>query len=198
MIAHTKEQHTQALADVLPNGYTFEAKNINDSNFRQLLRGLAGELFTAEGYLITLEQEYFPDATNLFLSEWEKAIGIPDDCLSGTGSNDDRRRDILVKLASLGVQTTDDFIALAEIFGVTISIKTGDEIASFTMDFPLIFFNSPADSRNAALVVDFPLPPGGFFIYDFPISFGDATQSILKCLFSKLKPGNGQIIFRSA
>ncbi len=191
------ENHTQALADYMPNGHLFEAKNINDSNFRQLLRGIAGELFTAQGYLITLEQEYFPDATNLFLSEWEGAIGIPDDCFDGQGDNDTRRRDILVKLASLGIQTADDFVALGALFGVSITVQPGIEVASFPMSFPLIFFNTPSDSRFT-IVINFPLPTGGFFIYNFPIVFGDATQSILRCLFSKLRPANCQIIFRSS
>ena len=74
MIPHSLNEHARSLADYLPNGRLFEAKNINDSNFRQLLLGLSGELFTAEGYLITLENEYIPDQTTLFLDEWEQAI----------------------------------------------------------------------------------------------------------------------------
>jgi len=191
------ERHTRALADYMPNGPLFEAKNIQDSNFRQLLKGIAGELFTAQGYLITLEEEYFPDATNLFIDEWLKALQIPDGCLLGTGTNDEKRRDILVKLSSLGVQTKKDFEELAAIFGVTITIVTGDEAASFPMSFPLIFFNTPADSRYT-IIVNFPLPTGGFFIYNFPIVFGDKSQSILTCLFRRLRPANCQVIFRSA
>lgn len=191
------EAHTRALADYMPNGPLFEAKNIQDSNFRQLLKGMAGELFTAQGYLVTLEEEYFPDQTNLFLDEWLRALRIPDGCLLGTGTNDEKRRDILVKLSALGVQTADDFVALADLFGVTITIVTGDEAASFPLSFPLLFFSTPADSRYT-IIVNFPLPTGGFFIYNFPIVFGDAAQSILTCLFTRLKPANCQVIFRSA
>ena len=194
---HSLDQHARSLADYLPNGRMFEAKNISDSNFRQLIKGLSGELFTAEGYLITLEKEYFPDLTNLFLSEWEQALSIPDCCFTGTGTNDDRRRDIIVKLSALGVQTADDFVELGELFGVDITITTGSEAGSFPMSFPLILFNTPGDSRFT-IIVNFPLPTGGFFVYDFPIIFGDATQSILRCLFSKLRPANCQVIFRSA
>jgi len=194
---HSLNQHARSLADYLPNGRMFEAKNIGDSNFRQLIKGLSGELFTAEGYLITLEKEYFPDLTNLFLSEWEQALSIPDDCFTGTGTNDERRRDIIVKLSALGVQTADDFVELGELFGVDITITTGSEAGSFPMSFPLIFFNTPGDSRFT-IIVNFPLPTGGFFVYDFPIIFGDATQSTLRCLFSKLRPANCQVIFRSA
>ncbi|MCK5127652.1 MAG: DUF2313 domain-containing protein [candidate division Zixibacteria bacterium] len=190
------EDHTSALADYLPNGRLFEAKGISDSNFRQLLRGLSGELFNAQGYLKTLDEEYIPDLTNLFLDEWEQALGIPDECFSGTGSNDDRRRGILVKLAALGVQTAQEFEDLGELFGVDVNVSPGIEAASFALSFPIIFSNSPADSRHI-IVVDFPIPVGGFFIYNFPISFGESSQFILKCLFSKLRPANCKIIFRN-
>lgn len=197
MINPSLELHTRSLADYMPNGPLFEAKNVQDSNFRQLLKGIAGELFTAQGYLITLEEEYFPDQTNLFIDEWLRALQIPDGCLLGTGTNDDKRRDILVKLSALGVQTAEDFEALAEIFGVTITVITGDVAASFPLSFPLLFFNTPADSRYT-IIINFPLPTGGFFIYNFPIVFGDSAQSILTCLFRGLRPANCQVIFRSA
>jgi len=197
MINHNIEDHADALADYMPNGRLFEAKKINNSNFRQLLRGIAGELFTAEGYLISLNDEYLPDQTTLFLSEWESALGIPDDCFPVSINNDDRRRNILVKLAALGVQTANDFVELGVIFGIDVTIQTGSEVASFTMSFPLIFFNTPSDSRFT-IIIDFPLPSGGFFIYNFPIIFGEASQLILKCLFRKLAPANCQVNFRSA
>ena len=197
MIKHNIEEHANALADYMPNGRLFEAKKINNSNFRQLLRGIANELFTAEGYLISLNNEYLPDQTVLFIDEWESALGIPDSCFSGSGTITERRRDILVKLASLGVQTADDFIELGVIFGIDVTIQTGSEVASFPMSFPLIFFNTPSDSRFT-IIIDFPLPSGGFFIYNFPIIFGEASQFILKCLFRKLAPANCQVNFRSA
>jgi len=197
MIKHNIEEHADALADYMPNGRLFEAKKINNSNYRQLLRGIAEELFTAEGYLISLNDEYLPDQTTLFLSEWESALGIPDDCFPVSINNDDRRRNILVKLAALGVQTVNDFVELGIIFGINVTIQTGSEAASFPMSFPLIFFNTPSDSRFI-IIIDFPLPGSGFFIYNFPIIFGEASQFILKCLFRKLAPANCQVNFRSA
>ena len=189
--------HTQALADYLPNGKMFEAKNIDDSNFRQLLRGFAGELFTAQGYLTTLEKEYFPDLTTLFLSEWEQALGIPDGCFLGTGTTEERRRDILVKLSALGVQTAEDFVGLAAVFGVTVVVQSGSDVAPFPMSFPLLFVNSASDAAYI-LLVDFPAPIAVAFPYDFPVIFGDSTQVILKCLFRKLAPANCQVVFRTA
>jgi len=197
MINHNIEDHTDALADYMPNGRLFEAKKINNSNYRQLLRGIANELFTAEGYLISLNDEYLPDQTTLFLDEWESVLGIPDDCFPISTNNDDRRRNILVKLAALGVHTVNDFENLGDIFGIDVNIYTGSEVSSFPISFPLIFFNTPSDSRFT-IIIDFPLPTSGFFIYNFPIVFGESSQFILKCLFRKVAPANCQVNFRSA
>jgi uncharacterized protein YmfQ (DUF2313 family) len=192
---HNLTEHARALAAYLPNGKTFEAKNLAGSNFNQLLRGLAGELFTAEGYLITLEREYFPDATVLFLDEWEQALGIPDACFSGTGTLNERRRDILVKLASLGVQTADDFVELGAVFGVTVTITPGVEAGSFPMTFPFVLFGSPSEARFTIFVtlsgVDI-----STFPYTFPILFGSTEIGVLECLFKRLAPDNCNVVFK--
>ncbi len=195
MTRRTLEQHTQALADYMPNGKLFEAKNINNSNFRQLLRGLAGELFTAQGYLITLEQEYFPDQTNLFLSEWESALGIPDSCFGGIGSNEIRRRDIITKLSALGVQTVQDFIDLAAVFGVVVEVNPGVEEITFPLIFPVVMFTTEKEARFT-LVIRFTVETASRFPLVFPIVFGDGEIAILECLFTKLKPANCDIIFQ--
>lgn len=196
MINPSTEEHTNALAAYLPNGPLFEAKNINDSNFRQLLRGLAGELFTAQGYLVTLNDDYFPDVTVNFLDEWEKALGIPDDCFPGTGSMNERRRDIVTKLASLGIQTDADFEELGTIFGVTVSVYPGIEFSSvFPATFPFIFFDSAKQARFT-LIVDFTVTEASKFPLIFPFTFGSGEIGVLECLFRRLKPANCDIIFR--
>ena len=184
------DKHTKSLADYLPNGKMFEAKNINNSNFRQLLKGIAFEMFNAQGYLITFKQEYFPDATNLFLSEWEQALGLPDSCFTSVdGTNDERRRNILVKLSALGIQTVADFEGLAEVFGITVTVTPG-------MDSDYVFANDT--EARYSIVIDMPAIEGNFFTFDFPIIFGEATDFILRCLYNKLDTANAQIIFRSA
>jgi uncharacterized protein YmfQ (DUF2313 family) len=188
------EQHANSLADYMPNGRLFEAKRISSSNFRQLLLGLAGELFNAQGYIITLEREYLPDMTNLFLSEWEQALGIPDDCFTGTGSNDDRRRDIVVKLASLGVQTAQDFEDLALLFGavVTVTPLSDEAFPPYAVPFTPV---SLTEGRFTIVVTGTDIlpdvPP-----YDVPFDLFN-SETILECLFNKQKPANCNVVFRN-
>lgn len=189
------EIETQILADHMPGGRTFESKNIEGSNTRALLQGIAGSLFEIDSFINQFEYEFNPKQTTLFLEEWERAVGIPDLCFADNlGTDEERRRNILVKLSASGVQTKQDFIDLAALFGVTIDIKTGDEVASFALPFPLIFTNTQSDNRYL-IHVFYDFQRQNFFPYNFPVVFGDKILTILRCLFEKLKPVNTRVIF---
>lgn len=167
-------EHANALADYLPGGRTFEAKRITGSNLRQLLVGIAHELFRAQGYITTLQQEYLPDNTNLFLDEWESALGIPDDCFSGLGTSEERLRDIILKLtAYAGIQTVADFQNLADQFDITAVVTPGADTA-----FPIV------DPRFAIVVEWFGATPTE-----------SAQIQIVACLFEVVKPANVELYY---
>lgn len=189
------EEHTQALADYLPNGRVFEAKNIKGSNLRDLLTGLAGELQRVQDYLCVIEKEYLPDQTVLYLDEWEKALGIPDNCFGDSTTESDRRRDILAKLTALGVQTAQDFEELALLFGKVVTVTPLSEEAFPPYNVPFTPVSLP-ESRFTIVVTGVNLvtnlPP-----YDVPFTPGN-DASIIECLFNQLKPANCTVIFRNA
>lgn len=195
MALRTLEQQTQTLADYLPGGRLFHAKQIHDSNFRRLLRGFAGEVFRADGYVQTFKEDVIPDATRFFLDEWEEAVGIPDGCFSGAGTEAQRLRDVLVKLASLGVQTVEDFEALGALFGVTVDVSPAHPFTVFPLEFPVLLFDTEKEARFT-IVVDFTVNASSKFPLTFPFVFGDETIGVLECLFRRLKPANCDIIFR--
>ena len=192
-IQRTKNEHAQSLANYLPGGKLFKVKNYNNSNFRKLLNGIACELFTADGYLRDYQQEVIPDQTVLFLDEWEKALGIPDDCFPGTGTLSDRRTHILVKLASLGIQTAQDFVDLAALFGITVSVTPAYDHTVFPFEFPILLL-STTDAMYT-IVITFTVTINNEFPLTFPITFGDPIIGILECLFGKLKPANCNLLF---
>lgn len=184
---HDIDEHANALADFLPGGPLFESKRLGNSNFRKLLRGFAGELFTAEGYIKTFDDEYSPLTTVLFIEEWERALGIPDQCFLADGDIDERRTHILTKLASLGIQTVNDFVNLGNIFGKTITVEALDEMTSppIPVTFPDARFTIVI--TGAGIVSG--LPP-----YDVPFT-PQSSESLLECLFNKLKPSNCKVLF---
>lgn len=179
----------------MPGGALFASKSIQDSNFRKLILGMAGELFRANGLLREYSGEILPDETNKFLSEWESALGIPDTCFTGTGSNDERRRDTLVKLSALGIQTVQDFIDLAALFGITVTVTPGLDEIQFPLTFPVLMFSTETEARFT-IVVNFSGTGISRFPYIFPLLFGSGEIAILECIFTKLKPANCNIIFQ--
>lgn len=189
------DDYTDSLAAYMPGGELFINKSVHDSNFRKLLRGMAGELFDTNGYLRSYSAEILPDQTNLFIAEWESALGIPDTCFSGDGSLDERRRDVLVKLAALGVQTADDFVELAAVFGVSVTVNGGFDEIVFPLIFPVTMFNTEREARFT-IVIRFTDQADNRFPLTFPFIFGSGEISILECLFTHLKPANCDLIFQ--
>lgn len=108
-----------SLAAYLPGGELFESAYIPGTNLNALLAGLSGELLRTENFMFLYNSQFIPDNTTVFIEEWEAAVGIPDDCfkIDEDDTNEERRLNILVKLASLGVQTASDFENLAIILG---------------------------------------------------------------------------------
>jgi len=188
---HTSEEHTSAMAHHLPSDEMWASKHQAESPLRLFLEGLSQEMIRSENYYKALADEIIPDNTNLFLDEWERVLGIPDDCFDGTGDNDTRRTHILVKLASLGVQTVGDFEELASLFGVTVTVIPGNDYWT-APGFP---FPVPEEESRYYIVITFVNPDPGF-PYTFPFTFGADNFGILECLFRKLKPANCEILFQ--
>lgn len=190
---HTKEEQADSLAHFLPNGRPFAKKWEESSNLRRFIMGLACELFRVEEKMNLISEEYDVRTTTLFIDEWESAVGIPDRCLSGSGTLEERRRDVLIKLAKMNVTTVEDFVALAAEFGITVTVTPGAVHGVFPMVFPIMFFSTAKEARFT-MIVDFPSALEVFPL-TFPIPFGDGAISVIKCLFSRLRPANVQIIY---
>lgn len=182
----------RALASYVPFGRAFVASKISGTNIRLLLTGIAIEMGRVQELLDLLNDELMPDATTLLIAEWESALGIPDDCFNTAGTIDERRLQILVKMASLGIQTAQDFIDLAALFNVVI---TSVDSGMHATHRPL--FGSDKEARFT-IVITFYRADVSKFTYTFPIPFEENNEDIqiMECLFSKLKPANCQLYFK--
>jgi len=189
------EQYANSLAAYLPGGELFGAAWVKDTNFRNLLRGMAWELYRTNGVLQEYAAEAIPDQTYRLLDEWETALGIPDGCFSGAGTIDERRQDVLIKLASLGVQTVEDFEELGAVLGLAITVTSAVPYAIFPMTFPVLLLDS-AKAARFTIVVEYPQDSVSVFPLVFPIVFGSSALGRFECLFNRLKPANCDLIFR--
>ena len=186
----TVSQMAISFANYHPGGKLFIAKNEPLKNLQKYIQGISEEAVLANNLLNAFNEQFYPDQTIDFLQEWEKALGIPDECLEIAGLTiQERRRDILVKLAGMAAQTAEDFEDVATAFGVASTVVGGlDPLVS-----PVIV---PDKTARFTIVVIF-IPPT-VFPYTFPLTFGSDEITVLQCLFARMAPANCQVLFQSA
>src|SRR5215471_9266006 len=74
-----------------------------------------GDVDANAALLLTIESD--PRKTLQLLPDWEHAWGLPDPCLKHPLSVDARRTALLAKMTTLGAQSRDFFVNLAETLG---------------------------------------------------------------------------------
>lgn len=194
VVAEDVTVQTDSLAQYFPPGLAFASVFCDGTVARGLLSGLAQEILRSENLLTEFRDNILPDETILLIDEWESALGIPDDCFTGSGTAEQRRTEVLVKLASLGVQTLADFQKLANLLGIGMRITTGADHDIYMTKTPVIGFSTDKIARNT-IVVDFDDSLGAGFPYTFPFTFGNASLQQIQCLFNKLKPAHVDILY---
>ena len=143
------------------------------------------------------------DGTNIltttdpqYMAAWEGAVGIPNSYFPNTTSLtiEQRRQQVLIQLRSLGVLTEQDFIDLAALLGIAITIQHGIDYGTFPLIFPIPFFSSRIEARFTMIVN----VPASLLGYTFPLSFPamfSSGNTIISTLFDILKPANTVIIY---
>ena len=191
----TQTDETNALASFMPGGRAFLAAKLPSTTLRTLLYGLAAELVRVNAQINEITYEHQIDQTTLLIEQWESALGIPDCCFTNTGTLAQRRENVLIKLASCGVQSKQDFIDLAALLGYTVTITPGAERGIFPLTFPLYFFDCAQTARFLMIVTVDTTQVPNTFPFTFPFTFGSNIITGIECLFGKLKPANVEIIF---
>lgn len=191
---NTVEENTQALADLLPKGTAWEAKNIENSNMRKLLMAMSKEFRRVQDKINEFATEHRPETTTNLIEEWEAAVGIPDECFSNKVSIDLRRKQVVAKLAKMNVQTAKDFIELAAYFGYNVTIKNAEDGSVIPLVLP--FTLGEIDYLINTMIVKFIDldSPENVLPATLPFTLGK-DSNIITCIFNKLKPATIEIIF---
>lgn len=158
----------------LPPGDVWRSGQVEGTNLRALLDGLTPTVRRADLGIRTLVAEIVPSETTLLIAEWERAVGIPDGCFTTDGTIEQRRRNVVVKLAALGIQTQQDFIDLAARFGIVVTVVGGMDVRFdplFELDepFPASDLTFDDDAGGDTIVRN----DGGSFIDDGWSDFSD-------------------------
>ena len=193
----TSSEATDSLVSFMPGGRPFLAARLPATKLRKLLVGLAGEILRVDGTLNEMTSEHDINTTTLLIEEWERALGIPDSCFSTDVDLPTRRLQVLVKLAKMGLQTEQDYIDLAALFGYTIETTAGADrgLFPFKLKFPTFFFDSPQSARYTLIITFITLESPNRFALDFAIDFTGDLSNVVRCLFNKLVPSNVDVVY---
>jgi uncharacterized protein YmfQ (DUF2313 family) len=138
--AHDAADYAEAYGDLLPQGLAWP-RDI-DSVLQKTVRGLTkiwGDVVDSAASLM-LTQESDPRKTVILLPDWERAWGLPDECLAEPLSITDRQAALVDKITMNGAQSREFFIERAKKIGYPIHIR---EFAPF-----MAGVSQAGDTRN--------------------------------------------------
>jgi uncharacterized protein YmfQ (DUF2313 family) len=188
-------QYVAFLKTLLPRGKIWSVSS--GSNLEKLLQAMGDELVRIDGRASRdLLSELDPRETNELLSDWERICGLPDPCLGTAGTLEDRRNNIVTKLASRGGQSPAYFIAVAAAVGFVITItefrqfragisKSGDALTNGPWAFAWQV-NTATDTLTARF-------RAGRSRAGDPLSSSRAEA--LECVITRLKPAHTTVLF---
>jgi uncharacterized protein YmfQ (DUF2313 family) len=191
----TQEQQADVLAQYLRNDVLHQAKNKEGSTLRKILIGLANEWCNSTSKLNDVSNEYNPKNTTNLIEEWEAFVGIPDSCIAIASTLEQRRKNILLKLAGINATTEKQFKDIASILGYTIQVSNGVATSTFPLTLPFLLISEASAPFTIVITLPKSQEPSGF-VLTFPFTLTSQQPEILNCLFNKIKPANTQLFFR--
>ena len=193
----TSQEQTNILAQYLRNDRLHLSKNIEGSNLRRILIGLAGQFIRFKDKANQIYDEYDPNYTTDLIEEWEEFVGIPDDCIGNSGTLEERRINILLKLSGINATTAKQFEYIASILGFDIKVETGFDSSTLPLTLPFLLISEEEILFTIVVTLEASLKPSGLPL-TLPFTLGILAPEILRCLFDKLKPANTKVLFRYA
>ena len=190
----TSEDYARVLKQLLPPGPAMQFDGAE--TIEQILMALADSYNAVHDRSCDLLREMIPSSTVEMLPDWERVAGLPDDCDPGDATTlEARRKALLARLGAVGGQSKDYFIALAALFGFTISIYEYNR------------FTAGHSTCGEALTNDdwhftWRVKAESLITGRFRAGLGRAGEplqvfgnEILECILNKWKPAHTYIIF---
>lgn len=117
------EVYKRTLLQLMPPGRAFPRED--GTTLSKLALGLADELCRVDERSADLIAE-FPLSTSELLSDWERALGLPDDCVPAGADEDERRASVVARLNESADNTPQGFIDIMATLGYAASVDEFD------------------------------------------------------------------------
>lgn len=193
-MSFSREVYTRLLARFLPRGSAWESAGPG-GKLQLLLKGIAIELERFAERVDRIAIEMDPRTTVELLTDWEIALGLPDECRAPSETAQDRRQQIHAKLTGTGGQSIPYFKDVAEALAYSIEVieprpfRAGSSCAGdpcYDDSWRHVWFASSPDFRAQ----EFKAGQSGA---GDPLRKFDNT--ILECVFNRFKPGHTKVHF---
>lgn len=193
-MTHSAEQYRDQLLALQPPGDALPTDPA--STWAKLLLALADEFARIEARADAVLEEADPRTTYELLADWERSVGLPDSCVSGTQTTEQRRGALVAKVARTGGISRVHLIAAAAALGYAITITEFlPHSVDSDVDYPLygadwafaIQINAPSVTVHYATVDS---------DVDAPLAWWGNDQ--LECTMRRNKPGGRFVLFAYA
>lgn len=179
----------------LPDGFAWESKSLPYTNMGKLTRAFAQSFLRCLGYIEKSSVEININETVDLISEWERSVGIPDDCFTGVTDLDTRRSYVIFKLTNYGgIQTAKDFENVVKLLGSEAKVEAADKNGVFPAVFPLQFFMDKKTADHTINVYQSQVKE--IFALAFPLQFSSGINGVIECILRDVAPANTQLIFK--
>lgn len=185
--------YQQQLIKLTPPGQAFPTET--DSLWVKLLGVFADTMARVDANAVLLINEAFPDTTTQLLPNWERVVGLPDDCSVLGDSYEIRRANLISKLRATGGQSPSYFIDVAAALGYTITIT---EFKPFRVGIDTV----GEGLRGADWWFAFQVNSALNTIIWFRVSLSASGEALavwgntrLECVINKLKPAHTVALF---
>ena len=117
--------YSEHLAALLPRGRAWT--RAANSTLLALLRTFAAGMAALDLKALQTRIEILPSHTTDLIVEWERAVGLPDECSSVAADLPTRRAAVIERLVARPNLSRQTFIDLARSFGLTIRVEEFDQ-----------------------------------------------------------------------
>ncbi|RLC11002.1 MAG: hypothetical protein DRI24_19440 [Deltaproteobacteria bacterium] len=181
---------SQQMADSLPQGRAWANKNIADSNMRRLVNSLSVAHNRTQHQVQLLDEQFRIEQADDLLAEWEKSVGLPNECTAGkTQTISERRTAVIETLRRKPIVTLAEMQAYLDrkVPHVPITLYAGEDYTSYPALPPF----TPLTINKKFLIVGEIQIPGNKFEYTFEVPFSSGlSETEVLCTMNKIIPAN--------
>ena len=190
-MAIEKERYKQLLINLLPMGRLWDP--VNQPTLDSLLSSLADEFCRIDERVDVMLKEADPRTSSELLEDWERLVGLPDECTPLSPTDDGRSNQVVQKYTNVGGISAATYTFIAEQLGVSVKVK---DIFPFYTGFARVGERLTNDFEFSFRIgdrVESPLRRYGWrFWFEVNLPRGHA---VLECVLRKLKPAHVGILF---